>query len=192
MSEQKKVRIECKGSGLIDIDNIQAFQGDLKDLSTSSYEKLKKVIMELGYSEPISVWMDSKKKFFCLNGHQRLRVLKGMREEGFLVPKIPVNLVEAKDIREAKKKVLSLTSQFGEITEDGLHSFMVESNLDIDWVQEHLRLPEISFDHFKANFYEIEGQSSSGGAGGEVQIPPGTHICPNCGFSFDETKGGTK
>jgi hypothetical protein len=157
----KVIRIECEGQGYTAIDNINEFQGNLKDLSVENYEKLKRQILKLGFSEPISVWKNEE-KLFALNGHQRLRTLRTMREEGFVIPKIPVNIVQAKDIKQAKEKVLSLTSQYGQITDQGLYEFLHEADLDFNFIKDDLRFPEIDFDKFDAEFIrEIEAQEGA-------------------------------
>ncbi len=152
----KQIQIKCKGHTSLPYTKLVPFQGDLKDLSKENYNKLKKSILELGFSEPCSVWLDDG-VYKVLNAHQRVRVVKQMVEiEGYSCPDLPVNLIEADSIKEAKKKVLAFTSQFGEITNDGLFGFMTDAGLDMAWAKESLRFPEISFDKFEDSFFESE------------------------------------
>lgn len=143
-----KIEIKCKGAKTLDHKKMVPFQGELKDLSDQDYEKLKKNILELGFSEPISVWLKSG-KHYLLNGHQRHRAIIKMVKEGYKCPPLPVNLIEAKDIKQAKKKVLSLTSQFGEMTKSGLEQFMIDADISFEEIKESFRFPEISFDDFE-------------------------------------------
>lgn len=147
------IQIKCKGADALYIDQLEPFQGNLKELSKENYEKLKKEILELGFSEPMSVWSHNG-KFLLLNGHQRHRVLMQMKTEGFDVPKVPVNFVEAADVKEAKKKILALTSQYGEITKDGLYEFMNEADLAFPEIENSFRFPEIDFESFKDEFFQ--------------------------------------
>lgn len=148
----KPVVIACKGATKLPLDTILEFQGELKELSKESYGKFKDQLLELGFSEPISVW-DSDGKMYCLNGHQRLRTLKAMREEGYVIPQeLPVNLVEAKSLKEAKKKVLALTSQYGRITEEGLYEFANKAGISFEDLKSSFRLPEIDFDKFEKSY----------------------------------------
>lgn len=147
------IQIKCKGADALYIDQIEPFQGNLKDLSEENYKKLKKEILELGFSEPVSVWAHNN-KFLLLNGHQRHRALLQMKKEGFEIPKIPVSFVEAKDIKEAKKKVLALTSQYGEITKQGLYEFMNEAEISMPELSDSFRFPEINLDVFKLEFFD--------------------------------------
>lgn len=156
MDTTKIIPIKCKGHTSVALDQLIPIQGNLKDLSVENYIKLRKEILELGFSEPVSVW-ENDGKFKLLNGTQRFRTLSKMvKEEGFECPEIPVSVVEAKDLREAKKKILALTSQFGEMTKDGLYEFMSESDLSFDEIEKSFRFPEIDFKDFEDEFYEKE------------------------------------
>ncbi len=149
----QQVVIQCGGQSSLSLDAMQDFQGNLKDLSKESYEKFKKQLLELGFSEPISIWKN-KDKNYILNGHQRVRTLKAMREEGIHIPpELPVNLVEAKDLKEAKKKVLALTSQYGQITDDGLYEFAEMAGITFEELKTDFRLPEIDLDKYEKQFY---------------------------------------
>lgn len=164
---EKVVEIKCSTGTALDIENIHPFQGDLKKLSKVNEDRLKKKILELGFSEPMSVW-EHEGKNYILNGHQRLSVLRAMRKSGYTVPEIPVAMVEAKDIKEAKKKVLSLTSQFGEITEEGLFNFMNDSEIDFKDL-DGFRLPEINLEKFADEFGLTEPKDGNGSGVGESE-----------------------
>lgn len=153
MESNHEIEIRCSGTECIAIERLTPFQGGLKTLSKENYEKLKKEILELGFSEPVSVWKNED-KLFILNGHQRVNTLLKMREDGFKIPDLPVNYVEARDLKEAKKKILALTSQYGSMESQGLYEFMNESGLTIDEVSESFRFPEIDFDSFRQEFFE--------------------------------------
>lgn len=151
----KTIRIACKGAYDADINYLIPFQGELKSLSKENYEKLKKEILELGFSEPVCVWQAKEGELpFILNGHQRVRVLHQMRSEGYEIPPIPVTPVMADDIKQAKRKVLALTSQYGQIERQGLYEFMESAELSLKEIEESFRFPEINLDDFAKEFYE--------------------------------------
>lgn len=151
----KEIKVACDGKTLMDYRQLTPMQGNLKNLSKDNFQKLKKEILELGFSEPISIWKSDKN--YILNGHQRLNVIKHMVEnEGYLCPKLPVNIVQARDEKEARKKILALTSQYGEITSDGLYEFMSESDISADELIESFNFPEIDFDKFGAEYFKEE------------------------------------
>lgn len=139
----KQIRIVCSGADLMSIDEMIHFQHDLKNLSEENYQKIKLSITDLGFSEPISIWQNEGKNYI-LGGHQRHTALKKMREEGYEIPPIPVSYIEADDIKQAKKKVLALTSQFGAMTQDGLINFCEMNELNIEDMMKEFRFPEIT------------------------------------------------
>ncbi len=166
---QKEIKIACKGAAEMELQTLVPMQGDLKDLSEENYEKLKKEIIELGFSEPISVWIDPEGQAKLLNGHQRTRVLHKMRDDGWAIPPLPVSIVEAESHQQAMKKILSLTSQYGEITKDGLYKFMNEAQLSMGDVAASFRFPEVDFPRFREEFFaeiNIDGVATTQQANG--------------------------
>lgn len=154
----KEVKVTCEAAALVDLEFILPFQGNLKDLSKENYNKLRKQIIELGFTSPFIVWKNEG-KYWCCDGHQRLRVLTEMKKsEGFRIPKLPVVFVEAATEHEAKKKILALTSSFGEITSQGLFEFASLNNIDLPTLED-FRFPEIDLDKFKSEFFDepVEG-----------------------------------
>lgn len=152
----KKVRVECRGSGKIALHLLSPLQGNLKSLSDVNYAKLKAEIETFGFSEPISIWEDPDSgKVFVLNGHQRLETLTRMKAEGWRIPQIPVSMVEAADIKEARRKILGLASQFGTVEQSGLQEFAMEIGITAQEIAEKLSFPEINIESFVQSFEEM-------------------------------------
>jgi DNA modification methylase len=148
----KQIEIACEGAQTVPFEKLEPFQGDLKDLSEENYQKLRGEILERGFSEPVSVWKN-KSKLLILNGHQRVRALSVMKGEGFNIPPIPVSFVHAKDEREARMKVLSLTSQYGNMTGEGLYEYLTKGGIAPSEL-EHFNFPEVDFKKFVDEFYD--------------------------------------
>lgn len=146
------VVVKCTGADLISIDELNNFQGKLKKLSDESYQRLKSSILELGFSFPISAWKN-RNKTFILDAHQRVDTLMRMRAEGYVIPELPVVWIEAADEKEAAKKILAATSQYGEIQVDGLYSFMERFDLNMDEVETAFNFPEVDFDSFRMSYF---------------------------------------
>ncbi len=188
----KTVSISCQGADTIDIDSLADFQGKLKILSDEAFEKLKLSIVELGFSFPVAAWKH-RNKIFILDAHQRVATLKRMRDEGYFIPNLPVVWVHAKDRHEAAKKLLAATSQYGEVSPDGLYEFMMEFNLSMDEMIESFKFPEINFATFD-NSYFAEGKEVSFTAKiGSKELSEGDfqrfdHVCPKCNFQFSDKK----
>lgn len=188
----KVISIKCQGADVIELDDLTDFQGGLKILSDESYEKLKKSILDLGFSFPIAAWKD-RNKTFILDAHQRVTTLKKMRDEGYVIPKLPVIWVYADDRQEAAKKLLAATSQFGEITVSGLYNFMDEFKLDVGIISTNFNFPEIDFNDFKnAYFPDISDQKndismtkSESKELSEEDFKDFDKECPKCGFQWD-------
>lgn len=188
------IRITCQGAAYLPYTLLTPFQGELKTLSETNYKKLKKEILELGFSEPISVWPNEGTNYI-LNGHQRHRTVKQMVEvEGYECDRLPVNYIEAKDIKEAKRKVLALTSNYGKIDGQGLYQFMEEAEIPYLEVVESFDFTEINFDSFGQEFYNespvTDGKEKSGGEElNESDFSEFDYTCPKCSFGFNlETK----
>ena len=151
----KQVEIKCKGASALPIESLVPFQGELKTLSEENFKKLKRDILELGFSEPISIW-NGQDKAYILNGHQRLHTLKKMQSEGYTIPEIPVNLVEADSLEQAKKKVLSLTSQFGVMSAQGLFDFIKDTTIKFDDINASFNFPDMNMVSFKEKFFPVD------------------------------------
>jgi hypothetical protein len=178
MSEQK-VEVRCQGAVTMLITDLEAFQGDLKKLTKDNYQKLKKLILKLGYSEPISVWKSDGKNYI-LNGHQRLRTLLQMQAEGYIVPPVPVNLVEAASRKEAKEKVLAMTSQFGDLDEDGLYEFATDAGLNGVDLLDGYRFSKGEFDTDKfVHDYYVDSPEEKKKEKTRKPVE-----CPQCGHTF--------
>jgi len=149
----KKIRITCKGADELPLESFENFQGGLKSLSEVSFKKLKREILERGFSFPVHVWKDRKKNKI-LDGHQRIRTLIIMASEGYKIPPIPVVYVDAKDEAEAKLKVLSGASQYGKVDRQGLYEFIEMGELELDEVTQVIELPSVDTNIFLAEYYQ--------------------------------------
>ena len=173
MSEKKTIRIECEGSTTADYKSLNHFQGALKSLPEENYQKFKRLILDLGYSFPISVWIDPQKKRQIINGHQTLTTITRLVEqEGYTVGPLPICLVKAKTLKEAKKKVLAAASQMGKVDPDGLHQFLLENEFDLELLQTDFEFPEIDPLHFLATYRseaepELTKELDKGSSGAE-------------------------
>lgn len=154
----------------VTVDDIVFFQGDLKELSEENYEKLKDSITEHGIISPGYAWKNGG-KWHALDCHQRLKVLKQMKLDGFDVPeKFPIVEIFAKSKREAKLYLLQYISQHGTVTEDGLYEYLHESELldDLDTL-DSLNIDGIDLDQFKEGYFNDDN-------GGENEDEPGKTV----------------
>ena len=130
MGASKSIRVTCKGAMTLPIEQIVEFQGTLKKLTKKNLEKLKKRILEDGFNVPFFVW-DNAGKYQCMDGHGRLKALLSLRKEGYDVPLLPVAIIEASDIADARKKLLAISSQYGEFDMEELGEWFNEMSDDV-------------------------------------------------------------
>jgi DNA modification methylase len=126
---------------LVDIDRLTPFQGKLKTLSDANFNKLRKSIMEEGFSFTVHVW-ENADVTYIIDGHQRVSVLHQMRKQGIMIPPISCSFVSAKTYRDAKKLVLLAISQYGKIQKDGFLEFVDGEDFDFT----DYDFPDLSFD----------------------------------------------
>jgi hypothetical protein len=109
----------------IPIKDLKPTQGNLKELSEVNYNKLKRVIDKRGFSVPVYIWEDKEGIKHLLDGHGRYKVLT---TEGWEEP-IPYLKIPAKDLKEAMSRLLEITSQYQEITQEGIDEFIAKYEL---------------------------------------------------------------
>ena len=154
-SPENKIIVKAHGNQTLPIDRLMEFQGNLKRLTQKNREKLMASILEKGFIAPIFVWDDAG-EYRMLDGHQRIKTLLWMREKGWDIPMLPVDIIEADDEQDAKKKLLAITSQYGEFTTDGYAEFIN----DIE-VEDCVRLVDGDFMYTDGEI-DIEFQTQAG------------------------------
>lgn len=160
----KMIRIACKGYTDLPYTELHDFQGDLKTLTEENYKRLKAHILDTGFAFAEHAWMNPEdNKWYIIDGHQRVRAIRQMVEhEGYQCPNLPVVPVEARDLAEAKRRVLQGTSQFGRMEGQGLYEFMSVNQISIDEVELKFDLPHIDMEDFKLEYFKEP-----------EQLPPG-------------------
>lgn len=191
------VKVACDVKDHVPLDDLHPFQGELKSLSRDDFDRLRREIVETGIAFPVHVWKKPKDKVFIMGGHQRVRVLKHLRdEEGFEVPAIPVVYVMAKNEAEAKRRVLQDVAQYGRVERQGLYEFVVESKMDPSNLVNSFRIPDIDLKSFQFEFFrepqetqEVSFTAKTGATELDAaDFQEFDHKCPRCGFAFDAKK----
>lgn len=157
----RQIRITCTGAALAKLEDLTPLQGNLKKLEAEKYRKLKKALLEHGFSFPFFTWKN-KDKLFILDGHQRDRALRRLKAQGYAVPPLPIDFVEAKDEKEAREKILLLSSQYGEMTDESLMAYLQESEIDLDDILDTVDLPQVDIEKLADRLEEeLEEQDHS-------------------------------
>lgn len=198
MVKKIEIAIESK-TDTLPYTALSEFQGNLKTLEKENFEKLKKQILEQGFSFIIHVWYSAKDdKNYILDGHQRLRTVKYLIEvEGYECPDLPVAFVKATSYKQAKRKLFGAASQYGSVDRQGLYELMTESNVGPGELAADFNFPEINIPSFNSEFFMDSVTGSDGGSKKEIkgsveysqeEFNKFDHKCPRCGFEFDNEK----
>ncbi len=138
----KTIKINCKGSGLCELKKLKVIQGELKTLSPENEAKLRKRIEQYGFDAPFFVWKNK-----ILDGTQRKIVLQKMIDDGWKLPggKVPVCEIKAKNLNDAKQRLLGYVSQYGKLDSSGLDVFLKGIEVpDLGTID----LPDFDFEKF--------------------------------------------
>lgn len=122
---ENPIQITCEGKENIPFKLLKPFQGDLKFLAPENKEKLINSIIKEGFMAPIFIWKPSK-TYNIIDGTQRYLALSDLKSRGWEIPDIPVIYITAKNKNEAKRKLLKITSSFGEFDKDTLQEWINE------------------------------------------------------------------
>lgn len=189
----KQIKIACKVADFVPLSELCELQGDLKSLSHNQFAQLKNEILKTGFAFPIHIWRDADKTPWIVGGHQRVRVLRQLVQDGYQIDKVPVVEVEAKNLDAAKRRVLQDASQYGQIERQGLYEFMTSIDLGVDDLATSFHLPEVSLDMdmFKQEFFidtkKVEFEEKDGAKElDENDFQEFDHQCPKCGFHWDD------
>ncbi len=174
----KTIAIRCTAAVNLNLADLTPLQGDLKELTTASFEKLKKSILKHGITFPFFIWQDDETNYI-LDGTQRDRVLRQMADDGFDIPALPCALIEAKDRKEAAEKILLISSQYGKMTNNSLEQFLSENDLDLSQLNDELDLPAIDLEYFRDADFEPSSADDQGRLDKKNPI-----TCPACGHEF--------
>jgi hypothetical protein len=133
-----ELKITCEGSDVIDYKTIKVLQDSLKTRQLDDIENMIKYIIQDGFSFPMFVYKH-KENNYAIDGHGRILALSMMESVGYridetgnlkrdgepwTIPSVPCVYILAKDLHEAKVKLLKLNSEYGKITQIGFQEFV--------------------------------------------------------------------
>lgn len=144
----KTISIACRTQESAELKLFKPFQGDLKFLSDSNYEKLKAEILKYGFTCPLFIWKEGK-QLHILDGHQRVFTLTKMEKEGFTIPKIPYVAIEAETREDAKNVLIGMVNVYGTMNTDGLIKYANEAGISLAEMALRVVHPEIDTDELE-------------------------------------------
>ena len=169
------IQVKCEAPFKIKLEDMTPFQGSLKSMTDKNYEKLKNEIVKHGFAVPFFLWHDKQAgKHYILDGHQRYIVLHELLDEGVELPsEWPAVRIEATDAKDARRKLLTITSQYGTVSKKGLLE-LVEDDWDEGALEsfmslDAIKLEPIRMDPIKSPTDPPEASGGSKGKGGAPQ-----------------------
>lgn len=168
-----EIKIECQGATTVNIDELNELH-HFKTMTDDHYAHARNSITELGFSFPFFVWIDANGTKWAVDGNSRLKVLKRMRDEGYVIPDLPADIINAKDKTEAKKKLIAAESRYADPSEGEFAAFLSEDNIEIEDVEAFMDIPDIDSGH-----WDIPDEAKE-----KKQKEPEIVLCPHCNQSF--------
>lgn len=169
--DARTVRIACMGAITVPLEDLRPLQDGIKELDPQDYQEMRGLIIEHGYCLPIKAWCSDEGEYWIIGGHQTATVLRGMRDEGWVVPWLPISLVEARSIEEAREIVLIDASTYGREVPEKLQRFLNLSGIAPGKFAKKFRMlrpPKIELPEFN-RLYFMDG--ITGKAGHETSPP---------------------
>lgn len=173
-----EVKIACESKDYLPISRLTVLQDDLKSLDKEGYDRLKRQILETGFAFPIMVWKSGETNFI-VGGTQRCRTLMAMEEDGITIPEIPVVYVEAKNKKDAYRRVLQDASQYGKIDHDGLYEFMANADVTVEELKGMADLPWLDTEDFASAYFKEDSDTLQ-----EEEETNRMVECPSCKHKF--------
>ena len=155
-NRKKTIRITCRGAAMVPLSKLEPLQPEsFKTLTEKNYGRLKAAILDVGFSFPELVWK-SRNRFYVGDGHQRVRTVQQMLKEGFALPggALPVSFTEAKNKKEAAKKIAMGASQYGEYDEESMYEFMHLAGIELQELKDWGALPQIHMGKLEIGWFK--------------------------------------
>lgn len=141
LDNQKIITVKCDAKTYVKIDDLEWFQDDLKEINPDDLQALKKSIIDHGILSPFFVW-DNEEKLNIIDGHHRVMALKIIRDDGYLLPDLPVVKIYAETKKQAAEQLLILNSVYAKVTDSGLSTFLINNQIDLEFLN-HIKIPSI-------------------------------------------------
>lgn len=119
-----KITINCESNDLLPWKTLVGLQGKIKFIRKDNLERLSRSIIEHGISAPFFIYR-AQKRDYIVDGHMRITALRSLEQDGHEIPeRVPVDYVHARTLKEAREKLLVISSQYGDFDSDGVSDFM--------------------------------------------------------------------
>ena len=115
MSQKLEIINKVKNTKTLSWEELKKYEfNTLKESKNRDVSKLKNSIINDGFSFPFYIWEGHR---YVIDGAGRDKALLELEKEGYEIPDLPIVEIEALNKQEAKKKVLLVSSSYGETTQ---------------------------------------------------------------------------
>jgi len=177
----KEIENKVEKFELVDWRNLKWFQGELKELTTINYEKLKNSIVKNNFISPFYV-TTLEGEINILDGHHRKKVMELIEKDGYKIPQLlPAVFVKCENKTEAGKILLAINSHYAKITDEGLYEFINNCDIDFESVKNDIEIPDINIEKFENGFvndFMPENKEK------EIDELNTENECPKCGYKW--------
>lgn len=123
----KSLAIRCTYSELAPIGALESIQGNLKQ--EHDIDRLAESMRRYGIVYPVFCWKPSPTEYRIVDGVHRLKALARLKGDGYEIEYVPVVVIPAQNLDEAKKLLLLAVSRYSKVTDAGFREF----TQDLDW-----------------------------------------------------------
>jgi len=149
----KTVVNKCQNVKYLSLDSITPLVEDFRKINKTNSNKLREAFKHEGFLFPLYVWKNGKATFI-IDGVNRWKALKDLVADGWEVKQVPVVFVEAKNRREAKKRVAYASSRYAVVNPDAFKRFL--GGMPKSTLVDRVEIIGAAFD------YESEGEREKG------------------------------
>ncbi len=157
-----KIKIKCNTGETAKLEDLIAIQGGLKMIDDTIMAKLKKNLLTKGFKFPVYIWIHEGKSHI-IDGVHRQMALRELLKENHTIDEdqIPVCHIEAKNMKDAKIKVLRASSKYSKIDQEIYLDGVKKFGLSLKEMKEYLEFDDISLDYLEY-LTDTEGAASKG------------------------------
>ena len=182
----KQIEIKCGGQVLCDWRELNHFQGNLKSITEEKFKDLKKSLVKHGLPISFHIWVEPSGKKWVIDGHHRIMAFKALQDEGYYIPFVPCNVIQASSKQEAARFLLVSNARYAKMDETSISDFMIENELSLPDL-EFLDIPDINLESFNLENNNDEPNNLSKELD-KNDFSNFEHECPKCGFEWNENE----
>lgn len=101
-----------------ELDDFNELQEDFKIPDPDKNLKLQMLIITRGFKYAFKAWKDPDGRLWIIDAHQRKKALTTLRKNGFIVPPIPYEPIQALTKKEAVEEIAAYNSEFAKKNPD--------------------------------------------------------------------------